>query len=389
MTYKYQLIILGNYNVYKQDVIDSFFTQARELGLETEAFVLLNEMSFEKQYQARNPSVCVYFSNGGIFPHTDIVKRLITDAVFLIPVVTDLSQYKSLTPQELHFINGTELIDSSGINAITNKLLEGLSLLRRSRRLFISYRRVESRAIAIQLYEHLDQKGFDVFLDTHSLQAGDYFQDELWHRMVDADVVVLLDTPGFLESYWTEQELAKASGMGICILQVIWPGHQQAQYSALCTPLYLKQADFENGITKSELATLNFDALARIASDTESLRARSLAGRQDNLIEEFTATATAHNISTYLQPEKFLILTNKNGQDVALIPTVGVPQSFTFSDVQELIKRIRNSDMAQIYILYDHRNIVGKWETHLGWLNTHLPVKARRIVEVESWIENL
>jgi len=389
MTYKYQLIVLGNYALYKQDIVDSFFARITELGLDADAFVLLNEVNFDQQYQARNPSVCVYFSNGGLFPDIDILKLLINDAVFLIPVVPDLNHYKSLTPQELHFINGTELGDSFGVNTITNKLLEGLSLLRQSRRLFISYRRVESRAVAIQLYELFDQKGFDVFLDTHSLQAGDYFQDELWHRLVDTDVVVLLDTPGFLESYWTEQELAKASGMGICILQVIWPGHQQAPYSALCTPLYLSQADFENDTSKQELATLNLKALAGIASDTESLRARSLAGRQDNLIQEFTSTASAHNISTYLQPEKFLIMTNKDGQDIALIPTVGVPQSFTFSEVEELVKRIRDSKMPSIYLLYDHRNIVKKWETHLSWLNKHLPVKARRIVEIESWIENL
>lgn len=389
MTYRYQFIILGNYDDYKQDIVNSFLARVTDLGLDTDAFVLLNEANFDQKYQARNPSVCVYLSNGAQYPDLDILKRLINDAVFLIPVVPDINEFKKLTPQELHFINGTELVDSLGINTITNKLLEGLSLLRQSRRLFISYRRVESRAIAIQLYELFDQKGFDVFLDTHSLQAGDYFQDELWHRLVDTDVVVLLDTPGFLDSYWTEQELAKASSMGICILQVIWPGHQQAPYSALCMPLYLSKSDFEDVGSKPEQATLNLKALALIASDAESLRARSLAGRQDNLIQEFTATASAHNISTYLQPEKFLIMTNKAGQDIALIPTVGVPQSFTFNEVEELLKRIRDSKMPSIYLLYDHRNIVAKWETHLSWLDKHLPVKARRIVEIESWIENL
>jgi len=389
MTYKYQLIILGNHNDFKQKVIETFLKRIEDLGLNANSVKLITKKNFTHEYDSRNPSVCAYFSSGEPYADIDLLERLITDAVFILPIVPDISNYNSLAPKKLDFINGVELKDLSKIEATSSRLLEGLSLLRESRRLFISYRRIESRSIAIQLYELLDQNGFDVFLDTNSLNPGDHFQDELWHRLVDTDIVILLDTPGFLDSHWTEQELAKASAMSIGILQVIWPEHNQAPYSSLCIPLYLKEDNFESRNYKSNHATLTSIILSQIAEEVESLRARSLASRQDNLIQEFTAAAHDNGITTYLQPEKFLTMFRSDGQEITLIPTVGVPQAFTFNQIEELIKRIRISKMPIIYLLYDHRNIIEKWEKHLTWLNLYLPVKGRKITEVESWIQNL
>jgi hypothetical protein len=101
---------------------------------------------------------------------------------------------------------------------------ENFRLLRSERRLFISYRRVESQGIAIQLYEALDALGFDVFLDTHGVPPATDFQSVLWHRLADSDVVVLLDTPDFRTSRWTVQELARANATSLQILHLLWPG---------------------------------------------------------------------------------------------------------------------------------------------------------------------
>ena len=101
------------------------------------------------------------------------------------------------------------------LDAITNLVLENLGLLRRTRRLFISYRRSNSSHEALQLRHELDARGYDVFLDTHSVPRGDDFQEVLWHRLADSDVVVMLDTPGFMTSRWTKEELAQAEAMTI------------------------------------------------------------------------------------------------------------------------------------------------------------------------------
>jgi hypothetical protein len=386
MKIKYQLVIIGSDNGVRKGVVDTFLLRVHELGLERNSIEILDVLNFADVYKPNSPTVCIYFGNAGTHSSIDILDKLISDAVFILPIVDDLGKFSDLVPAQLLPINGFELNDIKDIEAVVARVMEGLSLLRASRRLFISYRRIESRSIAIQLYEHLDQCGFDVFLDTHNIRPGDSFQDELWHRLVDTDVVVLLDTPGFLKSEWTEKELAKASAMSVGILQVIWPSHKQNPYSTLCYPFYLSESDFEDNDFKSATANLTSKLLKTISNEVESLRARSLASRQDNLIQEFTATARKMKVEANLQPEKFITLARSDGKEIALIPTVGVPQAFTYNQTEELIKRIREHQLPEILLLYDHRNIIDKWQRHLTWLNLYLPIKALRITEIEDWI---
>jgi hypothetical protein len=385
----YQLVIIGNEEKYRTHVCDTFATRTDELGLDKEAFKILSEANFYAEYKPSNPTACLYLCNGGLHTSLDILEILIEDAAFILPVVPDIEKFENLVPNQLIPINGFELRDGKDVEAVAARAMEALSLLRNSRRLFISYRRIESRSIAIQLYEYLDQKGFDVFLDTHSIRPGEIFQDELWHRLVDTDVVILLDTPGFLESKWTEKELAKASAMSIGMLQLIWPNHNQIPYSTFCHPYFLNEADFEGEKYTGLSSTLKMGSLHSIGSNVESLRARSLASRQDNLIQEFTATAKEMKLPVNLQPEKFITLKMKNGKDIALIPTVGVPQAFTYHQTEELIKRIREQDLPEIFLLFDHRNIIERWQKHLKWLDLYLPIKSVKITEIESWMNKI
>jgi hypothetical protein len=390
MHFKYQLIIIGDDHPLKQEIVDTFFTRVKELGIAMGSVTVLDAKSFKTDYKKNSPSVALYFGKKAPFPNEIIVEELMNDAVFIVPVVNDLKQVTSQLPNKLTVLNAFGFKGPENIEALVARIMEALSLLRESRRLFISYRRIESRSIAIQLYEYLDECGFDVFLDTHSIRPGEPFQDELWHRLVDTDVVVLLDTPGFLESEWTEQELAKASAMSIGVLQIVWPKHDQVAYSSLCFPLFLKPKQFKKRKFKSSTAHLSKKTLSLIGNEVESLRARSLAARQDNLIQEFTSTAKNLKIPSILYPEKFMTLNKiSDGQEVAVIPTVGVPQAFTFNQCEELIQRIRSHNSKMAYLLYDHRNILKKWETHLSWLDKFLPVKTVKVTELETWMKTL
>jgi hypothetical protein len=114
-----------------------------------------------------------------------------------------------------------------------------MGLLRKRRRLFISYKRTESAMVAQQLYHALDERGFDVFLDTLSVRPAEQFQEHLWHRMTDSDVVILLYTKSAHASGWVEQEIERANGMKITVVQLIWPGVSRDPTTLLFEPVYL------------------------------------------------------------------------------------------------------------------------------------------------------
>src|SRR3546814_7207947 len=67
----------------------------------------------------------------------------------------------------------TRRADDPNMTELASTMLECVGLLRRQRRVFVSYQRVESRAAALQLHDLLASRGFDVFLDTHDIRPGE------------------------------------------------------------------------------------------------------------------------------------------------------------------------------------------------------------------------
>lgn len=387
MEVNYQLVTLGFEHPQGVKVIETLFDRVEDLGLGRESIDVLDETNYFELHKNNSPTVALYFGKKREdFPHLDVLDDLIHGAAYVLPVVEDLEGFGGRVPEKLRGINGFKLDSDEDVEPLVAAILEGFSLLRTSRRLFISYKRSESTGVAIQLYEALEKAGFDVFLDTHSVRPGDDFQEELWHRLADTDVVVLLNSPNIMASDWTKQELAQASGMSIAILQLVWPGSTPLPNSELTIPLSLTATDFTGSHTDSD-ARLNAPIADDIISKVESLRARALAARQDNLTTEFKRVAERRSVAVELQPQKFFSLDGTKGKKV-IIPTIGVPQAFTYNQSDDRVRRYITSGAFDVYLLYDHKNIKERWLKHLSWLDNHLPIKSFKIVDAESWLIN-
>lgn len=383
---KYQLIIIGSDNSFSPKITDVFFQHISELGLDESKINIIKRSNFKKQYTPNAPAFCLYFGDAkGKYKDLNLLETLKSDATLILPVVNSLGSFTESVPKELYSINGYQLSSESDIEPLVGSILEGLGLLRLSRRLFISYRRKESSSIAIQLFEQFEKNGFDVFLDTHSIRPGESFQDELWHRMADADIVVLLNTPNFLKSKWTTKELARANAMSIGILQLLWPDHRIENNAQLSIPFQLENKDFAS----KPNSFLGDSVVEEIVSQAEGLRARSYASRQDNIVTEFISAANEAKKQVSLHHERFITLTKKNGTNVIIIPTVGVPEAFTYNQSQELVSQIELKEIEKAYILYDHRHLRKRWIEHLSWLDDHLPIKSIKIVKAGEWLKKV
>jgi hypothetical protein len=183
------------------------------------------------------------------------------------------------------------------------------------------------------------------------------------------------------------QELAQANAMSVGVLQLIWPGHNLELEAKLSIPYPLQNSDFGNDAYATPKEYLTKDTVDQIVREVESFRARSLASRQDNIITEFLKGASRVGKEANLQPEKFILINRPDGKELVFIPTVGVPQSFTYNQSEELIKQVKKRNAETIYILYDHINIREKWIKHLSWLDNYLPVKALKIEGIEQWLQ--
>jgi hypothetical protein len=262
---------------------------------------------------------------------------------------------------------------------IVSLVLENLRLLRSERRLFISYKRSESQSIAIQLYEHFDKAGFDVFLDTRSVPYGSDFQSILWHRMADSDVVVLLNTPDFGASYWTQQELSQANATNIQILHLLWPNVKPDKSSAFSEFYLLEKSSFKGRARLGVSACLSVEAADSIVFKAESLRARALAARHRSLVDNFCDRARdLRSAHVAVQPERYISVELGKDNKIAVVPTIGVPRADRYQEIDDAIRKY-DQDANLIWLLYDERGILNTWLSHLDWLDSHLPLRSVKV----------
>jgi TIR domain len=90
------------------------------------------------------------------------------------------------------------------------------------RRVFISYRRIETEPMAGQLFEALTKLNFSVFLDTVSIDPGVDFQARLFEQLADKSMVLLLHSRAFSRSRWTlaEADFAREHDLSLLMLQL-------------------------------------------------------------------------------------------------------------------------------------------------------------------------
>jgi hypothetical protein len=387
---KYQIAIFTNSAETQAETLKGTLqAKVHELGIDHSHIAFFDEKTIASA-DPKAPTVAVFLSTTKHPANQHEIERLVLNGTMVVPVVKTLSEFNQYVPKSLSEINGMEF--SSGDSKLERPaavLLEGLNLLRRSRRLFISYRRSETQAIAIQLYEALDHHGFDVFLDTVSIRAGEPFQEILWHRLADTDVIVLLDTPGFMKSRWTVQELARANSTSIQVLQLVWPTHRLDASAAFSKAIALTGTDFSSSTSIGPDARLKEDVIEKVTIEVESLRARAIAARYAYLVEEFCADARSLGLVPYVQPERFIALEPKRDFLVAAVPTVGIPDAVRYQEIADQIQR-HPKKHAEVVLLFDERGIYSKWLRHLDWLDQHkLPVRSLQVAESTKWLKSL
>lgn len=118
-------------------------------------------------------------------------------------------------------LDKTNVIFQHGhIDDTADSVLERVGISGAQRRLFISYRRTDTRELADQLFDAFSRAGFQVFLDRFSGTPGRLFPDELCEEIVDKGVVLLLEGQGLRNSPWTLAEVSFAYLLQIGLLAI-------------------------------------------------------------------------------------------------------------------------------------------------------------------------
>lgn len=185
------------------------------------------------------------------------------------------------------------------ISALLDEILAYGWLRRRIRKVFISYKRTDSAAVAQQLFREFSHRNYIVFLDEVSIDHGDDFQSELLWWLNDADLVLILASPNLDQSKWVLEEINFARTHHIGSLVVVWPrdaiawdpAHnpmpQVVDTAASNLKLQLEPTDFTEiaGNTAPGMSReLTPDALSRVCARAFEERAEGIHYRLNNLV---------------------------------------------------------------------------------------------------------
>lgn len=304
-------------------------------------------------------SAAVFF--GGEDPPLANVAKLLERGIPLLPVASEVNRVSAEIPPLLQPLNCLAYT-SGGAQRVATALLECAGLLPRQRRVFVSYRRGEAREAALQLFDALSARLFDVFLDTHGIPPAEDFQTMLWHRLCDSDVLLMLDTPGYFESRWTSAEFGRALAKGISVLRVGWPDATPSARTATASRAELlpEEVDHATGHIAEE-------AVERICLQLEEVRSQSHAVRSVNLVSNIrNAVQTIGGQVIGVGTNKAVHIQLPDGRNVVVYPTVGVPTSTTLHDASS------NSPDQSVAVVYDHVGLHPRWLGHLDWLGQHI-----------------
>ena len=96
---------------------------------------------------------------------------------------------------------------NSNISEVIPVICSVVGISDEDNRIFISYKRTDTAALAEQLFTRLHKEGFEVFLDRFSIDPGVNFQNRLYQELADKAMVVFLESPTFLTSKWIQLEI--------------------------------------------------------------------------------------------------------------------------------------------------------------------------------------
>lgn len=303
-------------------------------------------------------SVIIFF--GSATANTANISNAVKAGLPVLTVATDENHVESDIPSELRHINCL-MYDSAGPLRVSTATLETLRLLPGQRRVFVSYRRKEARRAAIQLFEELSSRGFNVFLDTHSISAGKNFQDELWDQMCDSEVLIMLDTETYFESRWAAQEFGRALAKGIIVLRVGWPKVTLSSRVHMASRLDLAESDFEPD------ESLVPEAIDRLVRQVELVRSKGQAVRalnmRDNIRQALELVGGSLN---GVGRSNCVDVSLPCGRNYTFFPVLGVPSARTLHEAEDI------TPGKHVALVFDHVGMSRSYGRHLEWLSSHV-----------------
>ncbi|MBE9112049.1 hypothetical protein IQ273_21830 [Nodosilinea sp. LEGE 07298] len=162
----YELAILGAATPEERTTLTATIAEmVGEFKLALNDEIIVHDGASIAERNKRAAFAAVYFG-GSEQPDVEVARELVRSSAPVVPLISPGVDFSTAIPDFLQSANGLgRREDDPTMSELAMAMLECVGLLRTQRRVFVNYRRTESRTAAVQLHDLLSVRGFDVFLD--------------------------------------------------------------------------------------------------------------------------------------------------------------------------------------------------------------------------------
>lgn len=286
----------------------------------------------------------------------------------VLPIVREANKFGAYIPAALGSINAFLLKDEKSVPRLRNRILNWFGLLDNTRKIFISYKRSDTTALAHQLFDTLVKKGYLPFLDSYSLEAGVDFQEYLMNEISDADMFIMLNSSNYDQSDYTKAELVAASKLGIGILQVVFPTSKNIEEARISSVLQLSDQLPSDSMYEQEV-------VEAIIYSMERYRAQGFRTKRRIIVDGLKSKYVGKAIST-LEDGCLSVA----GLNIVYYPVTHVPTSEDLEIADKSMSKLNLHDGTLKKICYYGIHCCRDKRNHMNWLNMfNLPVLSEDI----------
>ena len=252
---------------------------------------------------------------------------------------------------------------------VATLLLEMLGLVEKERKIFISYRRSETSALAVQLHTELVQRRFDVFLDRFAVPPGVDFQRRLDEDLGDKAYVLLLESPELRNSRWVEHEILYAHARRIEILALTLPGVRSSQLVSTIDDAFRLRLDPS---ALPDDATLSPDGLALVLDRIELGHARALRRRREQILGSVTEKLQADGCSCRPVDDWCVVAQGPSGSSGLFWVTPRRPEFRDFYSLSRHHDRVKTDsglDCLHSSVVHEAGRLAPDHQSVLEWLS--------------------
>lgn len=288
----------------------------------------------------------------------------------ILPIAPSAKDFGKNIPKKISHLNGFFLTDERSIHALKNYILAFFGVVNTNRKVFISYRRIDSEELAHQLFDALTKLKYNPFLDSYSIQEGVDFQEYLRHELNNTELIVVLNTERFVESAYTIEEVNIANELRIPILEV------KFKYSVKLDVMSMSQV-----MNMSEIihATKHFDNsfVDSITTTIEKMRAQSYLFKRKNVVASLNKQFQQFGLN--LQEAGGFLRCDTTRE--IYFPLTHIPQSTDLFTTDELFNTLPLFSTYNKKVIFNGSYCRDDIKSHLNWLNRYLPIKLFSINE--------